>query len=339
MVSETDVVDIREASGFVPSVPGAGVPDHVAFRAPDVDAIRFMRLSLSDHGPTEVHDRKYFLSLYVRDPAGVLMEYATDGPGMTVDEAPDKLGQILFLPPGDTDRADDLKVMLPKFALPGEERFPARDLPFIHRFNRPKNPDGVTLVLLHGTGGNEADLMPFARRAAPRATLLAVRGRATEEGTNRWFRRLDAATFEQADVRSESEAFSAFVEGAVSSYGLDPQRLVFLGYSNGASMLAAVMQLHPAVVRRAILMRGVQPLDDPPAADLSETTVLLLTSLNDPSVSIARQLARELLGRGAKLKSRELSVGHGLSSADIAEATEWIRQEFEGSLESSVIHR
>jgi phospholipase/carboxylesterase len=154
---------------------------------------------------------------------------------MTVDEAPGELGRTLFLPPHEADRAEDLRAMLPQFALPGQERFPVRHLPFVHRFNRPKEPDGTTLVLLHGSGGNEADLMPIARRIAPRSALLGVRGRATEEGTYRWFRRLDATTFDQADIRSEAEAFSAFVEGAVTGYGLDPDRLVFLGYSNGAN--------------------------------------------------------------------------------------------------------
>ena len=225
MMSDTDVVDVREVSGYVPSVPGAGVPDHVAFRAPDANAVRSMQLSLRDHGPTEVHDRKYFLSLYVRDPTGILMEYATDGPGMTVDEAPDELGQTLFLPPHEADRAEDLKAMLPQFTMPGEERFPARNLPFIHRFNRPQDPDGTTLVLLHGTGGNEADLMPVARRIAPRATLLGVRGRATEDGTNRWFRRIDATTFDQAELHREAEAFAAFVNGAVTGYGLDADKI------------------------------------------------------------------------------------------------------------------
>jgi phospholipase/carboxylesterase len=117
MVSDTDVLDVRDVSGFMPSAPGAGIPDHVAFRARDADAVRSMRQSLKDHGPTEVHDRKYFLSLYVRDPAGLLMEYATDGPGVTVDEAPEALGRTLFLPPRETDRAEDLMAMLPQFAL------------------------------------------------------------------------------------------------------------------------------------------------------------------------------------------------------------------------------
>jgi phospholipase/carboxylesterase len=331
MASDTDVVDVREVSGYVPSVPGAGVPDHVAFRAPDAYAVRSMRLSLKDHGPTEVHDRKYFLSLYVRDPAGVFMEYATDGPGMTVDEAPDDLGQTLFLPPHEADRADDLKAMLPQFALPGEERFPARDLPFIHRFNRPESPDGTTLVLLHGTGGSEADLMPIARRMAPRATLLGVRGRATEDGSNRWFRRIDATTFDQADLRNEAEAFASFVEGAVTGYLLDADRLVFIGYSNGATFLAAFIQLFPGVMRRAILLRGVQVLEDPSTTDLSETHVLMLIGRDDPLVRDASTLAEDLRARGASLGVQTLSTGHDLSSADVTEAARWLRQSLRGT--------
>jgi phospholipase/carboxylesterase len=331
MVSETDVVDVREVSGFVPSVPGAGVPDHVAFRAPDADALRSMRLSLKDHGPTEVHDRKYFLSLYARDPAGILMEYATDGPGMTIDEAPGDLGRTLFLPPHDAARADDLRAMLPQFSLPGEERFPARDLPFIHRFNRPEKPDGTTLVLLHGTGGNEADLMPIARRIAPHAALLGVRGRATEEGRNRWFRRLDARTFDQADIRSEAEAFSAFARGAVAAYGLDPDRLVFLGYSNGANLLASVIQLHPGVVRRAVLLRGIQALEAPPAADLSQTSVLLLEGRDDPFARDVPTLAEPLMARGAHVDRRELAAGHELAAADVTETAQWIGSSLSGT--------
>jgi phospholipase/carboxylesterase len=326
MVSDTDVVDVREVPGYVPSVPGAGVPDHVAFRARDAGAVRSMRRALQDHGPTEVHDRKYFLSLYVRDPAGILMEYATDGPGMTVDEAPDRLGQTLFLPPRDTDRADDLNAMLPQFALPGEERFPVRDLPFIHRFNRPQNPDGTTLVLLHGTGGNEADLMPFARRIAPRATLLGVRGRATEEGRNRWFRRVDATTFDQSDLHSEADAFAAFVEGAVAGYGLDPDRLLFLGYSNGASLLAAVVQLHPGAVRRAILLRGADAPEIPVASNLWGTHVLMLDGRDDVLVLRTSAQADDLRAQGATVEVRTLPVGHSLSDPDVVEAAEWLRQ-------------
>ncbi len=324
VVSESDVLDVREVTGFVPSVSGAGVPDHVAFRAQNADAVRFMRLSLKGYGPTEVHDRKYFLSLYVRDPSGILLEYATDGPGMTIDETPNDLGRTLFLPPHDAGRAEDLKAMLPQFALPGEERFPVRELPFIHRFNRPGNPDGTTLVLLHGTGGSEADLMPFARRIAPHSTLLGVRGRANEEGTNRWFSRMDAETFDQADIRSEAEAFSAFVVGAVTGYGLDPDRVIFLGYSNGANFLAAFIQLHPGVVRRAILLRAIQALETSPALDLSGTSVLVLNGRDDPFTRNSPELAQALEARGVQVDARELSANHERSAADVTEAASWI---------------
>lgn len=324
MVSDTDVIDIREIAGFVPSVPGAGIPDHVAFRAPDMEAVRSMRLTLKQSGPTEIHDRKYFLSLYVRDPAGILVEYATDAPGMTVDEAPAELGRTLFLPPNTKGRTEDMTVMLPQFALPGEERFPQRELPFIHRFHRPENPDGTTIVLLHGTGGSEVDLMPLARHVAPHATLLGVRGRSTEEGMNRWFRRHGAFSYDQADIKAEAEAFAAFVEGAVNGYGIDAGRLVFLGYSNGANLLAAVIQLHPGVVERAVLLRGLQALENPPAAKLAGTQVLMLNGSSDPYGHQAPALRKALEAAGAQLTSRDLAAGHELSLVDEAEIANWL---------------
>jgi phospholipase/carboxylesterase len=183
-------------------------------------------------------------------------------------------------------------------------------------------------VLLHGSGGSEADLMPVARRSAPRSTLLGVRGRATEEGTNRWFRRLDATTFDQADIRSEAEAFAAFVEGSLTGYGLDADNLVFLGYSNGANFLAAVIQLYPGLVRRAALLRGMQTLESPPAADLSDTSVLVLGGRDDPYGPEGAKLANALMARGAHVDFREILAGHELAGADVVEICEWVRQAF-----------
>lgn len=220
--SDRDVVDVRASAGFVPAIPGTGTFDHVAFRAADAKAVRQMRLDLRDHdGVTNVHDRKYFLSLYVREPMGTLFEYATDGPGFTVDEEAALLGKTLMIPATDAARAADLRVRLPQFARPGEERRPMRDLPFVHRFHTPEDPDGSVIVLLHGTGGNEADLMPLAAKLTPRATLLGVRGRSTEEGITRWFRRFDAVTYDQDDIRGEALAFVAFVDGAIKGYGVN----------------------------------------------------------------------------------------------------------------------
>lgn len=325
MASDMDVIDIRGSAGFVTGGQGAGVFDHVAFRAPDVDAVRQMRLSLRDHdGTTSVHDRKYFTSLYVREPTGTLFEYATDGPGFTVDEDAAHLGQTLMIPPHDAARAADLRVMLPQFARPGAERMPVRDLPFVHRFHTPDDPDGSVLVLLHGTGGSETDLMPLAARINPRATLLGVRGRSTEEGMNRWFRRLDPVTYDQADIAAEAGAFADFVAMAVRGYGLDAKALTFLGYSNGANLLGAMLRLHPGVVRRAILLRGIEVLDDAPLADLAGARVLMTTGDRDPYGRMAPPLEASLRASGADLDARLLAAGHELSPDDLTVAQEWI---------------
>jgi phospholipase/carboxylesterase len=327
LVSETDAVDIREAAGYFPGIPGTGIFDHVAFRAADAAAVRQMRLDLRDAADlTHVHDRKYFLSLYVREPAGTLFEYATDGPGFTVDEAPDALGETLFVPPQDAARAQDLRVMLPQFARPGEPRLPARDLPFVHRFHTPADPDGQVIVLLHGSGGNEADLMPLAARIAPRATLLGVRGRATEEGIARWFRRSGESGFDQADIRDEAEAFAAFLSGAVTGYGLDPATMTCLGYSNGANLLAAVVQLCPGAVRRAVLLRAIQVLEDAPPVDLAGTRVLIANGRQDDLVpdGAALVLAGALRGAGAEVDTQLLDAGHALSPEDEEVVRHWM---------------
>ncbi|MFD2813645.1 alpha/beta hydrolase [Paracoccus aerius] len=157
-----------------------------------------------------------------------------------------------------------------------------RDLPFVHRLRQPDKPDGQTMLLLHGTGGNEADLMPLAHRIAPHATLLGLRGRSTEEGVARFFRRTSMTSFDQDDIRAEAGAFAAFWQGAVAAYGLEPARITVMGYSNGANFAAAVMGLHPGLIRRAILMRPMAVLEDLPAPDLSGLSVLTLTGARDP---------------------------------------------------------
>ena len=243
LASDFDVIDVRRGAGFWPGAPGPGTIDHIAFRAADIAAVAAQRNALIAENATvtELKDRHYFSSIYAREPAGCLLELATESPGMAIDETFEDLGSHLFIPPNDVERAEDIRVMVPQIVLPGELRDMHPDLPFVHRLHRPDNPDDSTLVLLHGTGGNETDLMPFGRRIAPRAALLGVRGRSTEEGILRWFRRLTATRFDQADIRAEAEAFASFVPEALRAYDLDPLRTTFLGYSNGANFVAAFM--------------------------------------------------------------------------------------------------
>ena len=326
LMSNEDVVDVRDASGYVPGLPGTGTADHVAFRAADVAAVGEAEAELSalNSSPTTVHDRKYFTSLYVREPGGTLFELATDGPGFAIAEPPDRLGKTLFVPPHDTGQADNLRVMLPQFAMPGEPRMPRRDLPFVHRFHTPDDPDGSTFVLLHGTGGSEADLMPFAHRIAPRATLLGVRGRSHEEGVARWFRRMTPDVFDQADIHAEAEAFGAFMEGAISGYGLDTARIIFLGYSNGANFVASMIGLLPGTIRRAILLRAVPVLDPLPQSDLAGTEVLAISGQRDPYQGNASALVAWLETHGASVLYQSVSGGHELTTDDETIARTWL---------------
>ena len=316
--SDRDVLDIRDAAGFVPGIPGTGVIDHVALRVPDRAALEAHARELPD---STAHDRLYFASLYMRDPAGLLIEAATDGPGMAVDEA--EPGQTLRVPPH-FDDTTDLRLRLPQFARPGEERRPMRALPFIHRLHTPEDPDGSTLILLHGTGGSETDLMPLAHRIARRATLLGLRGRSTEEGVARFFRRLTMTTFDQADIRAEAEAFAAFWQGALAAYDLDPARVSVLGYSNGANFAGAVMALHPGLIRRAVLMRPMLALDPVPEADLSGLRVLTLQGARDPYGAHAPALNDWLARSGADLEARVIAAGHELAQADLDAAKGWL---------------
>lgn len=328
LVSETDSVDVRDASGYVPGIPGTGTADHVAFRAADIAAVRAAEAELSKRNasPTNFHDRKYFISLYVREPGGTLIELATEGPGFSIDEEPGHLGEKLFVPPGNEERAQDLQVLLPQFSMSGEPRMPRRDLPFVHRFFVPDEPGEETIVLLHGSGGSEADLMPLAHRIAPRATLLGVRGRATEEGAARWFRRFSATSFDQQDIRAEADAFAAFIEGAIGGYRLDPERLTFMGLSNGANFIAAFMALHPDVIRRAVLFRGMLVLDEAPKVDLADASVLMVNGRQDLSAPGARRLEHWFKESGTVLTSHFIEAGHMLSDQDLPLAQAWMRE-------------
>ncbi len=324
-----DIVDVRDATGFWSSAPGTGTFDHIAFRARDREDLARVHAGLNalNSSVTNVHDRKYFESLYVREPGGVLIELATDQPGMTVDEPQETLGTALFVPETSEIPADDVPIVLPQFSMPGEERVIYRDLPFVHRFFTPDGADGSTLILLHGSGGSEASLMPLAHRASPQSTLLGVRGRSTEEGIARWFRRFEGLAFDQDDIRSEAEAFAAFLEGAIAAYHLDRSRITLVGHSNGANFLAAFLLLHPGLAGRAVLLRPMPVLSNPPEGDLSAVRVLVASGRDDPFAEHAPRLAALLEARGAKVSLREVDAGHDLAAADSDLMRAWLGEE------------
>jgi phospholipase/carboxylesterase len=323
-----DIIDVRDATGFWSSAPGTGTVDHIAFRARDMEELNATLSGLKSLNSTvtNAHDRKYFHSLYVREPGGVLIEMATDAPGMTVDEPLETLGTQLFIPPLFMKDEDDVRVALPQFSMPGQERVIYRDLPFVHRFYTPEKPDGSVIVLLHGSGGSETSLMALAHQANPHATLLGVRGRSTEEEIARWFRRFDDGTFDQKDIAFEAEAFAAFMEDAIRVYGIDRANLRFIGHSNGANFLAAFFALHPHCAASALLLRPMPVLTDWPKATLSGHDVQLVAGEMDRHRDKATELQQLLAASGAQASVVTTAHGHDLGLADVQIAREWMRK-------------
>jgi len=200
-------------------------------------------------------------------------------------------------------------------------------LSFIHRFEPGTGADARPLLLLHGTGGNEDDLLPIGRMVAPHSPLLSPRGKALEGGMPRFFRRLAEGVFDEEDVRRRAVELSDFVAEAREAYGIAAP--FALGYSNGANIAAAVLLLRPDVLAGAILLRAMVPLSHEPQADLTGKPVLILSGARDPIIPVANAegLASMLKQACAAVEHRTLPVGHELSQSDITFARPWLEKE------------
>lgn len=196
---------------------------------------------------------------------------------------------------------------------------------FIHRFEPATAPGLPPLLLLHGTGGDENDLLPLGRTVLPGAALLSPRGQVLEAGMPRFFRRLTEGVFDEADLTRRTHELADFIAAAQERHGL-PAPLA-LGFSNGANIAAALLLLRPEALSGAVLLRAMAPFAEPPAAAaLAGKPVLLLSGSLDPIVpeESAGRLAAALEKAGARLEHRSLPIGHGLSQADIGIVREWL---------------
>jgi phospholipase/carboxylesterase len=208
-------------------------------------------------------------------------------------------------------------------AVNNEELHP--ELGFTHRLYRPERPNGETLVLLHGSGGDETTLLPLAQQIAPNATLLAVRGRIVQDGVTRWYRRVTPVRFDQKDIRAEAEAFATFLSAAAKAYSLDLTRTTFIGYSNGANLVAALSLLHPGLVHRAALLRSMPVLDKPPVADLATADFLVVAGKDDRLYARYAPALEKLLSKsGARVAAHVIQAGHGLDDEDARLVGEWL---------------
>jgi phospholipase/carboxylesterase len=200
-------------------------------------------------------------------------------------------------------------------------------LSYVHRFEPGEALAATPLLLLHGTGGDENDLLPVGRMVAPGAALLSPRGDVLERGMPRFFRRFAEGVFDQDDVRRRAGALADFVTDARKAYGIAAP--IALGYSNGANIAAAVLLLRPGVLAGAILWRAMMPLTAPQPTSLSGTPVLMVSGARDPIAAPAEadRLRAALEAAGAAVEHRVLPVGHELSQADVSIAREWLQQQ------------
>lgn len=196
---------------------------------------------------------------------------------------------------------------------------------FAHRFVPGASAGARTLVLLHGTGGDETSLLEIGAVLDPDANMLGIRGKSTEEGVNRFFRRLREGVFDEADLLQQAHDLAEFIEASRAAYGLGELDLV--GYSNGANMSAALLLLHPKPIASAILFRAMLPILPPSPPDLIGKRVLMLSGAADRMIPLdsATRLAEVLKDNGAMVDHRIAPVGHSLGREDVLAAASWLR--------------
>lgn len=212
------------------------------------------------------------------------------------------------------------------------------DLGFVHRFEPGLPGSGPLMLALHGTGGDERDLLPLARRLAPSAPVLAPRGNVVEgDGLARFFRRIPVDpssglapaaypyTFDERDVAARTAELAAFVEVARARYRVGDRPLIGVGFSNGANIASALLLLRPGLLNAAVLFAPMPILQDPPRADLSDTAVFIGGGRGDPVATPAHleRLAAMLTDAGAAVEVHIADGGHELRLPLLRAAIDW----------------
>ncbi len=197
---------------------------------------------------------------------------------------------------------------------------------FAHQFEPASGSTTTTLVLLHGTGGDERDLLPLGRALHPTAALLSPRGRVLEGAMPRFFRRLREGVFDLDDVRARALELAAFLGEAAEAYRLARGRMVAVGYSNGANIAHAMLLLQPGSLAGAALFHAQFVLAPEPLPALAGTPVFLAAGERDPIVPLAeaRRLADLLAAAGAMVTPFWSPGGHELTREDVVQAQAWL---------------
>ena len=198
------------------------------------------------------------------------------------------------------------------------------ELKFIHQF--VPGASERTLLLLHGTGGNEHDLVPLGRQIDPEASLLSPRGQVLEDGQPRFFRRVAHGVFDLEDLKRRTDDLGDFISAAAEDYRFDPSKLVALGYSNGANIAASVLLRRPGLLCSAILLRPMVPFEAQELPDLSGVRVWISGGKEDMLVprENTERLAEILSDAGAEVTAQFFEGGHALTNIELVLVKHWL---------------
>jgi predicted esterase len=202
---------------------------------------------------------------------------------------------------------------------------------YVHRFEPGEDlAGGPTLLVLHGTGGDENDLIGLGQAMLPGANILSPRGRVLENGMPRFFRRLAEGVFDLPDLKARTNELADFVAAAARAYGFDAGRVYAVGYSNGANVAASMLLLRPGTIAGAVLLRPMVPLVPERLPTLGGTPVLILAGELDPIAPPAQTHAlSDLLARGGAAVDvvTHRATGHGLAQPDVEAARDWLARQ------------
>jgi phospholipase/carboxylesterase len=219
---------------------------------------------------------------------------------------------------------DDLHPRKPRAGSPG-----IPDLGFVHVFVPAEKPGAPTLLMLHGTGGDERDLLPLGRKLWPGAALLGVRGKVLENGMPRFFRRFAEGVLDVEDLKFRTDELAQFIDAASERYEFSKKRLIAVGYSNGANIGASLILLHPHYLAGAILFRAMMPFVPDLVRDFRHLSVFIGAGRLDPMVPSGQvqELAAVLESGGADITVSWSPAGHELGEEDVKAARIWLSKD------------
>jgi phospholipase/carboxylesterase len=196
----------------------------------------------------------------------------------------------------------------------------------VHVWEPPTADVSTTLLLLHGTGGDERDLIPLGRMLLPGSGLLGVRGNVSEHGAPRFFRRLAEGVFDMEDLHRRTAELGDFVEAAADRYGFDRQRVIAVGFSNGANVAASLLLSRPSALAGGVLFRAMVPFEPDTPIRLDGRAILLGEGRFDPLVPVdqAERLAEIFRSAGAETTLEWQDSGHQLTQSDVRVAQRWL---------------